>query len=321
MRIYFILVAAALLPAVAYPAPPAVAHGASPSLTVAPTTARPGDAVLVTVTGVTSAPEARVADRDLRFFAVEGGFQAVAALPIELPPGAIEVEVRAPAGAPATLRAPLRIVDPGFQETKLTVEPKYIEPTPEQKQRMAEDQAAFDAAYRQPFGPPAVSGPFAPPRQAAETGSFGEKRVFNGKKASQHYGVDLAGAVGAPVAAANDGVVVLARDCYASGKSLVLWHGAGLFTVYFHLDGFDVAVGDRVQRGQPVARVGQTGRVTGPHLHFGVKVLDRYVDPASAYRLRFAPPAAPRRAPRGAGPAGAGWRRRWSRRTGSRHRP
>jgi murein DD-endopeptidase MepM/ murein hydrolase activator NlpD len=269
----------------------------------------------VTVRGAAEAPRGSAAGRELRFYPVEGGFQAVAALPIELPPGTAEVEVL----SPAPLRAAVEVVDPGFPETQLRVAPRFISPSPAQKKRMEEDQAAFQAAYHQPFRGPAFGDPFLPPRASAETGAFGERRLFNGKKQSQHYGTDLAGAVGEPVKASNDGVVVLARDCYASGKSLVLWHGAGLFSVYFHLDAFDVGVGDPVRRGQQVARVGQTGRVTGPHLHFGIKVGDRYVDPASVFRLRFGPARAPRRAPRGGRAGAPGRRRRWSRRTGSHH--
>jgi murein DD-endopeptidase MepM/ murein hydrolase activator NlpD len=299
------LLAAALLPSPAR---------AGPALAVDPPRARPGDAVLVTVRGAAEAPRGTLAGRELRFWAVEGGWQAVGALPLEQAPGAAEVEVR----APAELSARLEVVEPGFPETQLKVEPKYVTPSPAQQKRMEEDQAAFDAAWRQPFGAPAFEAAFAPPRTSAVTGPFGERRLFNGKKQSQHRGTDLAGAVGEPVAASNDGVVVLARDCYASGKSLVLWHGADLFSVYFHLDAFDAKVGDRVRRGQVVARVGMTGRVTGPHLHFGVKVGDRYVDPASVYRLSFGPPRAPRRGRR-AGCAGApGSRRRWCRPTGSR---
>jgi murein DD-endopeptidase MepM/ murein hydrolase activator NlpD len=117
--------------------------------------------------------------------------------------------------------------------------------------------------------------------------------MFNGKKQSQHYGTDLAGAVGAPVEATNDGLVVLARDCFASGKSIAVAHGGGLFSVYFHLSAIDVRPGDRVRRGQAIGKVGQTGRVTGPHLHFGMKVGDLYVDPESVYRLALSLPPQP----------------------------
>jgi len=244
------------------------------------------------VTGAVSAPAATVGGRDLRFYRVEGGYEAVAALPVELEPGRLPVEVRV-AEDGAALRAEAEVVEPGFPESHLKVAPRYLAPSPEQKKRMERDQAAFLRAYDQPFGPPLFDGPFAAPRASEVTAAFGERRIFNGKKQSQHFGTDLAGEVGAPVAAANDGVVVLARDCFASGKSLVLWHGADLFTVYFHLSAFEARPGDHVHRGQVVGRVGRTGRVTGPHLHFGTKVGSLYVDPASVYRLRFSPAAPP----------------------------
>ena len=240
-----------------------------------------------------TASAAATSPRRLRFFPSPAGAQAIVALPVELEPGGtLSIEVRVP-GRDEPLRATIDIVDPAFPETKLSVETKFIAPSPEQRKRMDQDQAAFREAFARPFEPPLFAGPFGRPRDAAVTGQFGERRTFNGKKQSQHYGTDLAGAVGEPVQATNDGVVVLVRDCFASGKSIAISHGGGLFSVYFHLSGFDVRHGDRVRRGQPIGKVGKTGRATGPHLHFGVKVGDLYVDPESVYRLAFSLPAGP----------------------------
>jgi len=266
------------------------------SIRVDPPRARPGDALVVTVPGVPPAVatgmSGTASGRRLRFFPTPAGAQAVAALPVELAPGILSIEVRVP-GQPEPLLVSVEVVDPHFPETKLSVAPKFLAPSPEQKRRMEEDQAAFREAFARPFEPPLFSGPFGRPRDANVTGRFGERRVFNGVKQSQHYGTDLAGAVGEPVAATNDGVVVLARDCFASGKSIAVAHGGGLFSVYFHLSDLDVRAGDVVRRGQTIGKVGQTGRVTGPHLHFGVKVGDLYVDPDSVYRLAFSLPVAP----------------------------
>jgi murein DD-endopeptidase MepM/ murein hydrolase activator NlpD len=270
------------------------------TIRVDPPRARPGDAVVVTLPGVpfpvsggsSGTISGTVSGRALRFFPSPAGAQAIAALPVELAPGTLTLEVRLP-GRAEPLTATVEIVDPAFPETKLSVEPKFIAPSPEQKKRMEEDQAAFREAFARPFEPPLFTGPFGRPRDAAVTGRFGERRMFNGKKQSQHYGTDLAGAVGAPVEATNDGLVVLARDCFASGRSIAIAHGGGLFSVYFHLSAIDVRPGDRVRRGQPIGKVGQTGRVTGPHLHFGVKVGDLYVDPDSVYRLALSLPPQP----------------------------
>jgi murein DD-endopeptidase MepM/ murein hydrolase activator NlpD len=152
---------------------------------------------------------------------------------------------------------------------------------------MRRDQAAFGTAFAQPFEPPLFSSSFAPPRDAEVTGRFGDKRLFNGRLQSQHYGEDVSGSVGAPVLAINDGRAVLVRDCYASGRSVVVWHGAGLYSVYFHLSRFQVKPGETVRRGQRIGRVGKSGRVTGPHLHWGTKLGGLYVDPRSVLRLDF----------------------------------
>jgi murein DD-endopeptidase MepM/ murein hydrolase activator NlpD len=306
-RHYFRILTVAAATLLAAPVDSARAGPApEPLVRVSPLRARPGDALLVTLEGVPSSAlpstsgtavgtavgtAATPAPRALRFYPTPTGAQAILALPVELPPGPLRVEVRVP-GHAAPLVATVDVVDPAFPETQLSVEPKFFAPTPAQKKQMDEDQAAFREAFARPFEPPLFAGPFVRPRDATVTGQFGERRIFNGERKSQHYGTDLAGAVGEPVRATNDGVVVLVRDCFASGKSIAIAHGGGLFSVYFHMSGFDVRVGDRVVRGQVIGKVGATGRVTGPHLHFGIKVVDIYVDPDSVYRLAFGAPAA-----------------------------
>jgi len=161
-----------------------------------------------------------------------------------------------------------------------------VEPhPPEVLERLEADRAALAEAFAQPPTPPLFAGSFALPRRARVTGRFGVERVLNGVKSSQHYGLDLSGRVGDPVAAANAGKVVLVRDCWASGKTLVLFHGAGLYTTYLHLSRALVEEGAMVSRGERIGLVGRSGRVSGPHLHFGTKVHDLYVDPESVLRL------------------------------------
>ncbi len=274
------------LPAAAEALPAA----AEPSLALQPERVRPGDAFLVTVRGAAAAPHGTFAGRALAFYPVSGGFRAVAALPVESEPGrmAVEAAVPGPEGGPEMrLEAPLEVVEPGFASRELGVAPRFVQPPPQARRRMRRDRLAFRRAFAQEPAPPAFSANFAWPREAEVTGHFGDKRVFNGKTRSQHYGEDLEGRVGDPVAAANDGRVVLVRDCYASGGSIVLWHGAGLFSVYFHLSRALVHPGEEVKRGQVIGRVGRSGRITGPHLHWGVKLGNLYVDPESVLRLDF----------------------------------
>jgi murein DD-endopeptidase MepM/ murein hydrolase activator NlpD len=259
---------------------------ADPSLEVSPASVQPGDALLVTVRGSPEPPSAALGGRTLRFYPVPGGYRALSGLPVETPPGSLALEASLP-GEAGQLRASLEVAAPHFGSAELGVAHRFLAPPPAARRRMQRDQAAFLQAFAQPFEPPLFSAPFAAPRDAEVTGHFGDRRLFNGKRQSQHYGEDLAGQVGDPVLSANDGRVVLVRDCYASGRTVVVWHGAGLFSVYFHLSRFEVKPGEAVRRGQRLGLVGRTGRVTGPHLHWGMKVGDLYVDPRSVLRLDF----------------------------------
>lgn len=276
----------------------ALASGAAPppapSVAFAPAAARPGDAVLVTVSAG-EAPRGTLAGRALTFWRAPDGWRALAALPMETPPGPTPAVVEQ-GGARA--EATLEVVPPGFASATLTVAPGFVEPPPEVARRIAADRAAFAKVWAsQGFEPPLFDGPFTLPRETLGGGRFGDQRVFNGKQASVHYGLDLRGRIGDPVRAPQAGRVVLVRDAYMSGKTVVLWHGAGVFTLYFHLSRIDVRPGARVKAGQRLGAVGNTGRSTGPHLHWGVKVDGLYVDPESLVAIDPVSGTAPPRAP------------------------
>jgi murein DD-endopeptidase MepM/ murein hydrolase activator NlpD len=266
------------------------------TVAIAPAVARPGDAVLVRVR-TEGQPAGTVAGSPLAFWRRGSEAWAVAALPIETAPGPAGVEITLP-GEPA-MAGTLTVVEPGFASKTLHVPARYVVPPESARARIARDRKAFAEAWRQPFVAPLFSAGFEWPRTEPTGGRFGDQRVFNGKKESVHYGIDIGAPRGAPVHAANDGEVVLARDCYYSGKTVVLWHGAGLYTLYFHMDRIDVRRGRRVTRGEKLGVVGSTGRSTGPHLHWSAKVGALYVDPESLLGIDFATGTAP---PRRAGP-------------------
>lgn len=278
-------------------------------LWLAPGTVKPGDPVLVTVLGLQSAPSGQAGTRPLRFYPVEGGFQAVTALPVEQPPGSYPVRIEegppaGNAGGPPEVReggvpepragpprrvveGAVEVVDPRFRIRELQVASKYVKPPARVRRWIAEDRRAFERALAQEPTGPLFKEDFGWPRPANVTAPFGDLRTYNGQKQSQHYGVDLDGRIGDPVWAANDGQVVLVRECYASGNTVILHHGAGLYTLYFHLSAFDVKEGEGVKRGAVIGKVGRTGRVTGPHLHWSVKVDGLYVDGETLLTLPF----------------------------------
>jgi murein DD-endopeptidase MepM/ murein hydrolase activator NlpD len=273
--------------------PLAFAIAASPAAAFRPAKARPGDPVVLEVRGVRQQPHGELAGRALEFHRSRAGvWRAIAGLPLEQLPGPLDVTLRA--GAPdsdhskALATAQLEVVTPGFRETRLAVPPRYVEPRPtEVEARVAEDRAAFLAAFDQPPAPPLFEKPFRAPRASRITGRFGDLRTFNGETQGQHYGTDFRGRVGDPVRAANDGRVTLVRDAWASGLSVVVFHGAGVHSVYFHLSQALVREGDEVKRGQRIGRVGASGRSSGPHLHWGMRVGDLYVDPEAVLRLKL----------------------------------
>lgn len=273
---------------------PLVASAAT--LEAYPTKIKPGDAVLLTVRDAPSDRiEASHAGRPILFYPRGEVHQALLGLPVETAKGTVKVEVRVYASedaAPETLTAELEVVDPEFRERELRVAKKFIEPPPELQAQIEADRAAFAEAFAQDFGPPVFASDFGWPRNSRITATFGDRRTFNGKLASQHYGLDLSGRTGAPIYAANAGTVVMARDCHASGQTVIIHHGANLYSLYFHLSKMHVTVGQKLRRGHKIGLVGSTGRSTGPHLHWSMKVGDLYVDPRSILRLPLATEAA-----------------------------
>lgn len=263
---------------------------AQPSLSVQPGTAKPGDPVLITVRGLNGEPSGMLSGRTLRFFEAAGVWQAITGLPVEQTAGTVEVKVEGlayPEGSSVELVGTLDVVDPGYPNRELKVAGKYVKPPASVRARMAQDKAAFAAAFSQPFNQPLFRENFAWPRNDRITAPYGDKRSFNGKLQSQHFGTDIDGDPGTPIVAANDGVVVMARDNYSAGNTVIVHHGGGLYTTYFHLSRIEVKPGAKVKQGQKLGQVGSTGRVTGPHLHWGVKADDLWVDGETLLKLDF----------------------------------
>ncbi|HEY2829749.1 MAG TPA: M23 family metallopeptidase, partial [Thermoanaerobaculia bacterium] len=123
--------------------------------------------------------------------------------------------------------------------------------------------------------------PFTVPIPGASGTNFGSRRIFNGEPRAPHSGADLHATRGTPVHATNRGRVVLAKNLFFTGNTVILDHGLGIYSLYAHLSRIDVHAGDTVKNGQIVGLVGATGRVTAPHLHWGMRVQGARVDPFS----------------------------------------
>lgn len=167
-----------------------------------------------------------------------------------------------------------------YRMERLSVAPQFGQPQPEAIQERIRNEAARARAVSQRSHdtPRMWEPPFIAPRESRITSGFGHGRMFNDQVQSRHTGTDFAGAVGAPIRAPARGVVALVDDFYLGGGVIYIDHGAGLVTGYLHLSGKDVAEGDVVEPGQVIGRVGATGRVTGPHLHWIVRYGGHTVD-------------------------------------------
>jgi murein DD-endopeptidase MepM/ murein hydrolase activator NlpD len=187
-------------------------------------------------------------------------------------------------GDTTTLRLPL--AEGSYRHEQLRVAEKYAKPDSAAQERIRGEIDQARAISRTAHETPRLwSAAFLAPRPGRITSRFGTAREFNGEVVSRHMGTDYAGKVGAPVRASNRGVVTLVANFYLAGTAVYIDHGEGLVTGYFHLSRALVAQGDTVRRGQTIGRVGQSGRVTGPHLHWVARLGNISVDPASLLRL------------------------------------
>ena len=173
----------------------------------------------------------------------------------------------------------LRVIDGGYPFETLQVEPSKVSPNPEQQKRITKEYREAMAIYDR-FTPQRYwSSPFALPMASPITSAFGTARLFNGTLNSFHSGTDFKAKPGTRVLAVNDGIVVLAEERYYAGNSIIIDHGEGLYSCYYHLSRMDVKVGKKVVKGEELGLSGGTGRVTGPHLHFAVMLQGVQVDP------------------------------------------
>ena len=183
-----------------------------------------------------------------------------------------------------SLRIPVRAGE--YEHERLTVAPRFGSPLNEEDQaRLRSDREKAARAAREAHAAPRMWSAVRLPRDSRVTSGFGTGREFNGQITSRHMGLDLAGARGATVTAAADGVVAVVDGFLLGGNVVYLNHGGGLQTGYFHLSESLVSVGDTVTAGTPIGRVGATGRVTGPHLHWVVRYGATSVDPLSLLAL------------------------------------
>ena len=214
----------------------------------------------------------------------------LAGVPFETAPGKYSLELsgeRTTNKTPLTFTRTFAVVRAKYPQIRveLTVEKKFTEPSPEQQEQIAEGVKIKQDYLGRVTPSREWDGKFAAPADAAISDVYGSQRIFNGKAQRPHWGLDFRVPTGTPVAAMNSGTVLLARFLYFEGNCVVIDHGQGLLTLYFHLSEFKVKEGDAVARGQVIGLSGGTGRATGPHLHVAVRWQGTYLDPARLVQL------------------------------------
>lgn len=213
---------------------------------------------------------------------------ALAAAPVDaLGERELTVDLRGAAGSGERRVYAITVVPGDYEMERLSVAPEFGDPLPAELQRrvnveyeraMAVSRASHDRARM-------WEGPFSSPRATRVTSGFGGGRVFNGQVQSRHLGTDFQGSLGEPVLAPGRGVVALVGSFYLGGNVIYIDHGAGLVTGYLHLSAQEVREGEVVEPSQVIGRVGATGRVTGPHLHWIVRYGVITVDGTSLLEL------------------------------------
>ncbi|HXY51574.1 MAG TPA: M23 family metallopeptidase [Terriglobales bacterium] len=207
---------------------------------------------------------------------------ALAGISLETKPGAYDLilEGRTADGNSHHFEQRFAVGPASYPTVELTVSKKFTAPSPEQSQQIREDQELKQKVFSRTTPEREWAGRFEPPVEAPISDVFGTRRVFNGVTKSVHQGLDYRVPPATPVSAVNKGTVILARPLYFEGNCVVLDHGQGLLSLYFHLAEIGVQEGERVERGQQIGLSGATGRATGPHLHMAVRWQGVYLNPA-----------------------------------------
>jgi murein DD-endopeptidase MepM/ murein hydrolase activator NlpD len=201
---------------------------------------------------------------------------------LEKAPGAYELKVtgQTTGGEKIVCSTTIEVRAGRFATEKLTVGKQFVEPSQEQIKRADEERQKLRDIFDQVTPQRLWDGKFHIPLDGATTGSnFGRRRILNGNPGSPHGGADFPAITGTPVHAAQRGRVVLAEELFFSGNTVVIDHGLGIYTFYGHLSEIDVKVGDELETSAVLGKVGATGRVTGPHLHWGLTVERARVNP------------------------------------------
>src|SRR5262245_33132500 len=242
--------------------------------TVVDAAAYPGNVVKLSVTCRCEADRAlaTVFKHEVPLSRTDSGWQGWIGIDLDTRPGSYPIAVHIdPRGKPALTTTSQLVIKPKqFPVRRLSVAPQFVDPPASEIERIQREAAALDSLFTGVSQPQQGRGPVRPPLSVEPSSNFGSRSVFNGQARSPHAGIDFGARIGTPIAAPAAGVVVLAEPLYFTGNTVILDHGLGLYSLLAHMSEFRSKKDDRVDRGEIVGLVGDTGRVTAAHLHWTV---------------------------------------------------
>jgi murein DD-endopeptidase MepM/ murein hydrolase activator NlpD len=260
------------------------AYAVEPSIVFSPKKVGPGDIMTVTVKNAAGTVEGSFNGKHLYFNPAKKAFKAVVGIDLKTDPGTYPLALTV---GGRSLTRDVVISKKKYPVQKLTLPEDMVVLSPENEARTDREQRKMAAIW--PVDSLRVwQGSFVDPLPGKALGTpFGVRRIINNIPKNPHSGVDITADEGGPVKAPNDGVVILVDDQFYSGNSIVLDHGQGIYTMFFHLSTIKVKYGQAVRKGDVIAFVGSTGRSTGAHLHWGVRVQGAKVDPLALIKLKL----------------------------------
>lgn len=243
-----------------------------------PTSSMVPGGVAVIATG-TRAESARYRNRQVLLADFEGEQYAIVGISLDAPPGSHQLDLRLADGETEVLS--FSVTDKQYVEQRLTItNERQVNPNNEDMVRINRESAEMATAFSSWDESLTPALTMLPPAEGVRSSSFGLRRFFNDQPRAPHSGMDIAAPEGTPIIAPAAGVVRATGNYFFNGNTIILDHGHGLITLYCHMNTIDVEPGMQVEAGEQIGRVGQTGRVTGPHLHWSVNLNNVRVDPA-----------------------------------------
>jgi len=245
----------------------------------------PGGIAVIALPADADHDSARYDNRQVLVTRLNGSRHAVIGLPLAATPGTHHLEIRTDAGKPQ--RIAFQVESKTYEEQHITIKDKRkVEPEKRDLERIKREQQQISAALRRWTPRDDVVIDFRKPVDGITSSPFGLRRFFNEQPRNPHSGLDIAAPEGTPIRAPAPGTIIGTGDYFFNGNTVFIDHGQGLVTMYCHMNSIDVQPGQEVATGEIIGKVGMTGRVTGPHLHWGVSLNDARIDP-----LLFLPPA------------------------------